>query len=213
MKEPSMKLRNAINDMVGSFQKTATSIGQVFSIGREEGFSDMEIGNMVRKEMLAANYDPRTIRRALPSSAKHIEKVREQKAFADILSTNKHENEASIHSVQKSDNDLLPANHIARDAEQKAYQLPTIERQRPVKEQSKQTMRDEEEFGLAKILKVPEDSKLLKFEIPIPKDVFWQFVEDHFGEAYNHFWINGIMNQETRKILSLAMGKRSMPQF
>jgi 16S rRNA U1498 N3-methylase RsmE len=84
-KEPSKKLRDAIHNAVGIFIKTAKSIDKVFSIGREEGFSDMEIGYMIRKEMSAANYDPRTIRRALPPSAKHVEKAREQKAFADNI--------------------------------------------------------------------------------------------------------------------------------
>jgi hypothetical protein len=97
-KYPSKKLRDAINNVVNSFQKTALTIDEVFAIGRKEGFSDIEIGNIVRKEMLAANYDPRTIRRALPSSAKHIEKVRKPKNAADKMSSNEHENIAAVHS-------------------------------------------------------------------------------------------------------------------
>lgn len=105
-----MKLREAILDMIGSFQKIATSIDRVFLIGRNEGFSDMEIGNLVRKAMLAANYDPRTIRRALPSSAKHVEKVRGQKAFADILSANEHENKVRTRFARESDSDISVEN-------------------------------------------------------------------------------------------------------
>jgi hypothetical protein len=59
---------------------------------------------------------------------------------------------------------------------------------------------------------LPENRELLKFEFPIPKDIFWQYVEDHLGEDHdNQFWINGIMNHETGKILSLGFGRSGIP--
>ena len=92
-----------------------------------------------------------------------------------------------------------------------AWQISETEKQSDqlIEEQSHQTVQYTEMhniiFGFARISTLPEDRKLLKFEIPIPKDVFWQYVEDYIGEAYNHIWINGVMNQETGKILSLAI--------
>jgi hypothetical protein len=207
-KGPSKELRIAIDEIVGSFQKTAVLIDRVFTIGRNEGFNDIEIGIMIKREMLAAKYDPRTIRRSLPPSAKHSEKVREQKTFADKLSANEHENKVSILTAQKSDNDLQLYTHKTLDVE--PNELSTTERQQSVTGQSKNTVQERREFGIARISMLPEDSGLLKFEIPISKAVLWQFVEDHLGEAYNHFWINGVMNLETGKILSLAMEKGSI---
>ncbi|MGH9979826.1 MAG: hypothetical protein ACRD8Z_28890, partial [Nitrososphaeraceae archaeon] len=86
-KKPSKKLREAILNVIGSFQKTSVCIDQVFSIGREEGFTDVEIGNMIRKEMLAAGYNLRTIRRALPLTSKQIQKTRKDYYDEDILSS------------------------------------------------------------------------------------------------------------------------------
>jgi hypothetical protein len=74
--KPSSKLQAAIHDVVSCFQKTASAIDEAFEIGREEGFTDMEIGNMIRKEMRSVGYNSRTIRRALPSTAKHTENTR-----------------------------------------------------------------------------------------------------------------------------------------
>jgi len=208
-KEPSKKLRKAIDDMVDCFQKTATSIDSVFSIGREEGFSDMEIGNMIRKGMLAANYDSRTIRRALPLSAKHIEKIRRRKAFADKMSANEHEDGVNMQPAQRSDNDQFITDHIAQHVEPKAYELPTMDwHQQSVTEQSKPIVQDRREFELDRILKSSVDNRLIKFEILIPKDIVWQYIEERLYEDNNsEFWINGLMNQESGNIMSLAFGR------
>src|SRR5688500_118151 len=98
--KPSAKLQAAINNVVGEFQKIAVAIDQAIRIGREEGFSDLEIGNMIRKGMLAAGYDPRTIRRALPASAKHIEKTRRDYGDEDKMSSYECENIAKPVIVQ-----------------------------------------------------------------------------------------------------------------
>jgi hypothetical protein len=93
--KPSSKLQAAIHNIVGSFQKTSSAIDEAFKIGREEGFNEMEIGNMVRKEMLATGYDSRTVRRALPPSAKHIQKTRRDYFDEDKMSSSEHENIAN----------------------------------------------------------------------------------------------------------------------
>jgi hypothetical protein len=228
-KEPSKKLQGAILNVVRSFQKTSVSIDQVFSIGREEGFNDIEIGNMVRKEMLAAGYNSRTIRRALPLTSKQHQKTRKDYSDEDKMSSSVHNNEVHEQSAQEFGTDT-----VVRDADSipnvpdlptrepyqgSAWQISETEKRSDqlTAEQSHQTVQGTEVhniiFGFARISTLPEDRKLLKFEIPIPKDVFWQYVEDYIGEAYNHIWINGVMNQETGKILSLAIEKGSIPQI
>jgi hypothetical protein len=228
--EPSKRLQGAILNMIRSFQKTSLSIDRVFSIGREEGFNDVEIGNMVRKEMLAAGYNPRTMRRVLPLTSKQIQKTRKDYSDEDILSSLAHKNEVRAQSAQESDNDMIiGTTNSVRDAEfvpnvpdlsarephqGSAWQVSETEERSDqlTAEQPQQTVLGIEKnsiiFGLARISILPEDNELLKFEFPIPKDIFWQYVEDHLGEDHdNQFWINGIMNQETGKILSLAFGR------
>lgn len=78
--------------------------------------------------------------------------------------------------------------------------------------QTQQAVPDTEEdctiFGSARISTLPEDSELLEFDIPIPEDIFWQYVEDIFVEGHdNKFRINFVVNQKTGKMLSLSMGK------
>jgi uncharacterized protein YdcH (DUF465 family) len=51
-------------------------VEQAFITGRSEGFSDKQIGCMIRDHMLSLGYDPSTIRRALPPSAKDTTKTR-----------------------------------------------------------------------------------------------------------------------------------------
>jgi hypothetical protein len=226
MKEPSKKLQGAILNVVRSFQKTSVSIDQAFSIGREEGFDEIEIGNMVRKEMLAAGYNLRTIRRALPPTSKQLQKTRKDYSDEDILSSSVHDSGVHERSAQEfgtnpvvRDTDSIPniSDLPTREPYQgSAWQISETEKQSDqlIEEQSHQTVQDTEMhniiFGLARISALPEDRKLLKFEIPIPKDIFWQYVGDYIGEAYNHIWINGVINQEAGKILSLAIEKGSL---
>ena len=51
-------------------------VEKAFITGRFEGFSDKQIGRMIRECMLSLGYDPSTIRRALPISAKDTTKTR-----------------------------------------------------------------------------------------------------------------------------------------
>jgi len=51
-------------------------VDKVFTLGREGGFSDNEIGQMVRDRLSQLGYNPRSIRRLLPPSAKDLTKSR-----------------------------------------------------------------------------------------------------------------------------------------
>ncbi|MGH9983302.1 MAG: hypothetical protein ACRD8W_05025 [Nitrososphaeraceae archaeon] len=208
--KPSKKLREAILNVVGSFQKTSVCIDHVFSIGREEGFTDVKIGNMVRKEMLAAGYNLRTIRRALPLTSKQIQKTRKDYYDEDKMSSSAHKNEVHAQSAQKSDNNPYQESVWKELVTEQRSNQPSAEQL----QQSVQGIEDNAIFRSARISTLPEDSELLKFEIPIPREIFWRYVEDHLGEDHdNPFWINGTMNQETGRILSVTMGRSDIPQI
>jgi hypothetical protein len=206
-KQPSKDLRKAIDDMVGSFQKTAISIDRVFSIGRNEGFSDMEIGDLIRKKMLAANYDPRTIRRALPRSAKHIEMIREQKAVADKESANENKNGARIQSGLESENGIVGrtynTNAVQHDSTQASSLVAANNKESQLKEnQLKENQLEENQL---------EENQLLHFQIPIPANDLWDFIIDYSPlldrEKMNHFCVNVsvLFNKRTEKVVSVHM--------
>jgi hypothetical protein len=69
-KAPSKKLKEKIHACVSSFQKLGTTVNEALEQGREEGFTDKEIGKMIRDEMLRAGFDRSTVAGYLPSSAK-----------------------------------------------------------------------------------------------------------------------------------------------
>jgi hypothetical protein len=69
-KAPSKKLKEKIHACISSFQKLGTAINEVLEQGRKEGFTDKEIGKMIRNEMLQAGFERSTIVGYLPSSAK-----------------------------------------------------------------------------------------------------------------------------------------------
>lgn len=76
VKQPSEKLIQKLDNVVMHFQNCATLVGEAFTLGKEEGFSEKEIGRMMRKKLAKLGYDPRSIRRALPPSAKDMSKSR-----------------------------------------------------------------------------------------------------------------------------------------
>jgi hypothetical protein len=90
LKQKSKKLEQLLMDLAPDFGKLETKRDAVFEQARKEGFNDMEIGDMIRSSM-QEHYSDRTIRRILPDSAKHPEKVRKKKDFADNLSANERE--------------------------------------------------------------------------------------------------------------------------
>ena len=69
---------------------SAVLIEKAFVIGRTEGFSDQQIGRMIKSHMLSLGYDPSTIRKALPSSAKDMTKARK-----DYLSKQQYSSDGS----------------------------------------------------------------------------------------------------------------------
>ena len=76
LKQPSEQLRQKLDNIVKHFQNCATLIDEAFALGLTEGFSVKEIGKMIREKLARLGYNPRTIRRALPPSAKDITKTR-----------------------------------------------------------------------------------------------------------------------------------------
>jgi NAD(P)-dependent dehydrogenase (short-subunit alcohol dehydrogenase family) len=73
-KQPSETLIKLTEDCVSQFGKLNITVNKALEQGRLEGFSDMDVGDMIRKKLLAAGYSRMTVSRALPPSAKHIEK-------------------------------------------------------------------------------------------------------------------------------------------
>jgi hypothetical protein len=69
-KQPSERLQQLINECAIGFQKLGQHIKLTLQVGREEGFTDKEIGARIRQQMQQAGLDSSTIRRHLPASCK-----------------------------------------------------------------------------------------------------------------------------------------------
>ena len=69
-KAPSENLKEKIHACISSFQKLRAAVNEALEQGRKEGFTDREIGKMIRDEMLQAGFERSTITGYLPSSAK-----------------------------------------------------------------------------------------------------------------------------------------------
>jgi hypothetical protein len=68
--------------MIGStFMTLEDSINEALEVGRKEGFSDMEIGDMIRAEFKRINLPRMTLSRYLPATANHMEKARPKTMF------------------------------------------------------------------------------------------------------------------------------------
>ena len=76
LKQPSDELNQLIDQVVRHFHICAGMVEKAFIKGRTEGFSDKQIGRMIKSHMLSLGYDPSTIRKALPSSVKDTTKTR-----------------------------------------------------------------------------------------------------------------------------------------
>jgi hypothetical protein len=68
--KPSEKLKEKIHACMSSLQKLGMAVKEALEQGRKEGFTDREIGKMIRDEMLQAGFQRSTITGYLPSSAK-----------------------------------------------------------------------------------------------------------------------------------------------
>src|ERR687891_2282787 len=69
-KAPSKKLEEKVHACVSSFQKLGNAVNEALEQGRQEGFTDREIGQMIREEMLRAGLTRQTVSNYLPKSAK-----------------------------------------------------------------------------------------------------------------------------------------------
>jgi hypothetical protein len=89
LKQPSERLKQAINNCSLGFKKLADAIHEALELGKQEGFSPKEIGKMIREEMVRNGFTDRTVRKYLPAEAKMLSKVRHQvRDFAENNSTN-----------------------------------------------------------------------------------------------------------------------------
>jgi hypothetical protein len=95
-RQPSQKLEKLIIRFVGDIKKLGATIIEILEQGRKEGFTDLEIGDMMR-EKARGHVSDRHIRYLLPPEAKHTEKVRvhpkkdndnNKTDFAEILAAN-----------------------------------------------------------------------------------------------------------------------------
>ena len=76
IKKPSKILEKLTDKCVLEFGKLNVAVNKALERGRLEGFEDRQVGDMIRRKMIAAGYSRMTVSRALPPSAKHMEKAR-----------------------------------------------------------------------------------------------------------------------------------------
>ena len=72
LKQPSERLKQAINNCSLGFKKLADAIHEALELGKQEGFSPKEIGKMIREEMVRNGFTDRTVRKYLPAEAKML---------------------------------------------------------------------------------------------------------------------------------------------
>lgn len=69
---PSTTLLSKINSIVNSFGKLTDKINEALEVGRSEGLTDFQTGQLIRAALLQAGYDRRTTSRLLPKDAKAL---------------------------------------------------------------------------------------------------------------------------------------------
>jgi hypothetical protein len=69
-KRPSAKLQEKIRACVSIFRSANAIVNEVIEMGKSEGFTPKEIGNLIREEMLRSGLHRRTVTRYLPSELK-----------------------------------------------------------------------------------------------------------------------------------------------
>jgi hypothetical protein len=74
IRKPSKILEKLTDKCVSEFGKLNLAVNK--ALERLEGFEDRRVGDMIRRKMVAAGYSRMTVSRALPPSAKHMEKAR-----------------------------------------------------------------------------------------------------------------------------------------
>lgn len=102
-RQPSDRLKQAINNCSLGFKKLADAIHEALELGQQEGFSPKEIGKMIRLELRNNNFSDSTIRRYLPAEAKMLSKVRQQVG------------EFAVNLTAKSDHGLVPKDYQTKN--------------------------------------------------------------------------------------------------
>ena len=69
-KRPSAKLQEKIRACASTFSSLNAIFNEVIEIGKSEGFTPKEIGNLIREEMLRSGLSRRTVTNYLPSELK-----------------------------------------------------------------------------------------------------------------------------------------------
>jgi hypothetical protein len=111
-KKPSKTLERLTDKCVSEFGKLNVAVNKALERGRLEGFEDRQVGDMIRRKMVAAGYSRMTVSRALPPSAKHMEKAR------NVTSSNKFGNKM----LPKSDSKPMLPDKEQRTFGNKCYQ-------------------------------------------------------------------------------------------
>lgn len=138
------------------------------------------------------------------------------------MSSSEHKNDDHMPSIQELNNDSsLETGDSIRDNKfvTRVPDLSTVAReeseQHEPAEQTQHAKQDigeeNKQFGLFRISKIHENGELLKFEFSLPKDLFWQYLEedDHLREEDDHFHINYVVNRERGGMLSVTVGSSS----
>jgi hypothetical protein len=114
-RQPSKELQQIVNKIGLNFMTLEDSINEALEVGRKEGFTDIEIGDMIREEFKRLNRPRMTLSRYLPATAKHLEKARPRppkaSGFGNILLPNTNVNanvDADESPNNKNDDDVRP---------------------------------------------------------------------------------------------------------
>ncbi|MGC1132843.1 MAG: hypothetical protein WA941_08470 [Nitrososphaeraceae archaeon] len=89
-KQRSKTLDQLLDALSPDFDKLQPKVDAVLEQGKKEGFSDMEIGALIRSKM-QEHYSDRTIRRVLPDIAKHTKHASKHKTQPDKMSGSERE--------------------------------------------------------------------------------------------------------------------------
>lgn len=118
-KKPSKQLQQIITKIGSTFMTLEDSINEALKLGRAEGFTDMEIGDMIRAEFKRLNRPRMTLSRYLPVTAKHMEKARPKSGFGNRMLPNR---SVAINTIIET---LPPTDTtIATKLEQKQLERP-----------------------------------------------------------------------------------------
>lgn len=75
-RKPSERLTVAIKECASGFKRLRDNINDAIEIGKIEGYTTKEVGDMIRQELANNQFSDRSIRRYLPAEAKMQSKVR-----------------------------------------------------------------------------------------------------------------------------------------